>query len=337
MSVALRHLVPFARARLRGRPHPFSITFILTDRCNFRCDYCEIPEEPTPEMTTADFCAAIDAFADAGTARASFSGGEALLRKDAVDIIAHAHARGMFTSLNSNGWLTPRHFEALAPHLDMLVLSLDGDAATHDALCHQAGSHARVLETLERAAARGISLATISVLGPSNLDCVDGVLAVAARYGAWAFFQPAQSDCYDHRSGVDLSTAQLAALADTLDRARRDGGRVAASPGYMERLRRAPHYRDCAACHAGRYFASVLPDGRVVPCHLTSDDAPYLDGREVGFVEAFRRIPRERTGQGCLISPYVESDLIFSLDPRAIRDALRKMGRGPASTWRSAG
>ena len=48
------------------------------------------------------------------------------------------------------------------------------------------------------------------------------------------------------------------------------------------------------------------------------------DGREVGFPEAFHRMPRPTSGKGCAISPYQESDLIFSLDPRAIVSAFRK-------------
>ena len=93
--------------------------------------------------------------------------------------------------------------------------------------------------------------------------------------------------------------------------------------GFFERLRAAPHFSDCSRCTAGRYFATVMPDGLVVPCHLTMGQASYLNGREVGFARAFLEMPRP-SGPGCAISPYNESDLIFSLDPRAVIAAVRR-------------
>jgi len=38
-----------------------------------------------------------------------------------------------------------------------------------------------------------------------------------------------------------------------------------------------------------------------------------------------------QSGPGCAISPYQESDLIFGLDVRAVRDALIRMRRPAAS------
>ena len=91
------NLVPLARRGLRlgvalatGRPLPFSMTFILTHRCNFRCRYCDIPDAAGTEMSTEEFRRAIDELADARMARASFSGGQALPRPDALEIIRHA-------------------------------------------------------------------------------------------------------------------------------------------------------------------------------------------------------------------------------------------------------
>ena len=124
--VSIAKATRLAAARLQGRPLPFSITFILTNRCNFRCTYCNIPARAAAELTSEEFCSAIDAFSEAGMARASFSGGEALLRDDAVAIIAHARRRGLFTSLNTNAWLVEARWSELRGLLDMLVVSLDG-------------------------------------------------------------------------------------------------------------------------------------------------------------------------------------------------------------------
>lgn len=319
-------------ARARGRPQPFSVTFILTHRCNFRCTYCAIPEAAGREMTTAQFCRAIDELAEAGMARASFSGGEALLRPDAIDIIGHARALGLTTSLNTNGWLTEPLLDRLAPLLDMLVVSLDGPRAFHDAQRHD-GSFDKVIQVLDGARRRRLATATITVITPANVDSVEPVLELAETHRFWAYFQPAYADCFAHDQGLDpgLGPAVLADLARRLEIARAAGRPIGASPGYLKRLARAPQFGDCSRCHAGRYFGTVMPDGALVPCHLVSRRARTSNGlsHPGGFAGAFRELGAPPPGPGCAISPYQESDLIFGLDAAAIAAALRRLGREP--------
>jgi len=314
-------------ALLRGRPMPFSMTFILTHRCNFRCAYCDIPDAAGDEMTREEFCGAIDDLAGAGLARASFSGGEVLLRRDALDIVRHARGRGLMTSLNSNAWLAESRLDELGAALDLLVVSLDGPEREHDLVRRQRGSYARVLRVLEGARRRGLATATITVLSAENLHVVDEVLSLAERYGFYAYFQPAYEDCFQHARGLDpaLGPRVLADLAARLAAAKRAGRPIGASPGFLERLARGPDFGDCGACRAGRYFGTVMPDGTVVPCHLTSNDHVYPNGRRVGFAAAFHALPRPKPGPGCAISPYQETDLIFSADARAIASAVARL------------
>jgi len=310
-----------------GRSLPFSITFILTHRCNFRCAYCDIPDAAGDEMSAGEFASAIDELVEVGLARASFSGGEALLRPDAIDIIAHARRRGLSTSLNSNAWLAGDKLDELAQVLDMLVLSLDGPPAVHDLVRRRPGSYARVIAVADAARRRGLPIATITVVSSANLHVVDEVLELAERHGFWAYFQPAYEDCFAHQRGLDpaLGPAVFADLAARLGAARERGLPVGASPGYLDRLARGPRFGDCSRCAAGRYFGTVMPDGTVVPCHLTSSERAWPNGRQLGFARAFRSLPRPAAGPGCAISPYQESDLIFGLDRRAIAAALERL------------
>jgi MoaA/NifB/PqqE/SkfB family radical SAM enzyme len=337
-----RRALRLAVARAADRPLPFSMTFILTHRCNFRCAYCDVPDAAGEEMSAEEYRRAIDELAVAGLARASFSGGEALLRRDAVDVIRHARRRGLVTSLNTNAWLAEAHLDALADALDMLVVSLDGPEAVHDLVRRRSGSYARVVRVLERARALRIRTATITVLSPANLHVVDDVLGLARRHGFWAYFQPAYADCFAHERGLDpaLQAAALARVAAQLQAARDAGEPVGASPTYLARLSRGPaQLGDCARCHAGRYFGTVMPDGTVVPCHLTSRQRVWPNGREIGFARAFAELggtPKE--GPGCAIAPYQESDLIFGLDRAALGAALRRlMARAPGAAPPSAG
>lgn len=340
MTGPLRRLLPvlggaagLALARVRGAPRPYSVTFILTHRCNFRCAHCDIPDAAGVEMTTAQFTGAIDELAAAGASRASFSGGEALLRDDAVAIVGHARARGLFTSLNTNGWFVEERIDALAEVLDMMVVSLDGPSDVHDLVRHRRRSYARVLGAISAARARGIAVATITAVSETNRHVVPEVLALAERHGFWAYFQPAYRDCFDHGAGLDptLTSPALVALADELRAHKARGAPVAASPGYLARLAAGPRFGDCARCAAGRWFGTVMPDGTVVPCHLVSRQRVWPNGLERGFAEAFRSMPQDKSGPGCAISPYQETDLVFGLDPRAIGAALTRLLHQPGA------
>jgi MoaA/NifB/PqqE/SkfB family radical SAM enzyme len=311
----------------RKRRLPFSITFILTNRCNFRCSYCDIPEQAGAELTADQWRTAIDELVDAGLARASFSGGEVLLRPDAFEIIGHAKSRGLLTSLNSNAWLAERRMDELCENVDVLMVSLDGPEEVHDLVRRRRGSFERALRAIDRARAAGVTVTTITVINRHNLGVVEQVLDLARAHDFFAYFQPAYDDCFSHSRGLDpaLDGAVLRDVASRLERAREDGFPVGASPSYTRRLARGPDFGDCSRCAAGRYFATVMPDGTFVPCHLTSGDHTYPNGLEVGFARAFETMPRPCAGPGCAISPYQEQDLIFGLDPGAIRSAVERL------------
>src|SRR3954469_11256195 len=95
----------FAWARATGKKHPLMVTLSITDRCNFRCEYCNLPGMDRDEMSTADWLRAIDELADAGMMRVSLRGGEPLVRKDVGVLIERLRERGVNIAMNTNGWL----------------------------------------------------------------------------------------------------------------------------------------------------------------------------------------------------------------------------------------
>ncbi|WP_218038104.1 GTP 3',8-cyclase MoaA [Acrocarpospora pleiomorpha] len=81
----------------------------LTDRCNLRCTYCMPPEGldwlPKPELLTADEIVrlvriGVERF---GITEVRYTGGEPLLRREIVDIVARTSSLGAELSLTTNG------------------------------------------------------------------------------------------------------------------------------------------------------------------------------------------------------------------------------------------
>lgn len=104
----------------------------LTDRCNLRCSYC-MPAEglewlPDPSVLSDDEVVRLVTIAvqHLGVTEVRFTGGEPLVRRGLVDIVARVHQLGVPTSLTTNG-LGLNHVAAplAAAGLDRINVSLD--------------------------------------------------------------------------------------------------------------------------------------------------------------------------------------------------------------------
>src|SRR4051812_24129656 len=87
--------------RALGHKSPFQMTLSLTNRCNFKCDYCDTPLQPRDEMSLDEWLLAIDDPRAAGRGRASLIGGEPLIHKDVGAIIRHLKDRGVHAAMNT--------------------------------------------------------------------------------------------------------------------------------------------------------------------------------------------------------------------------------------------
>ncbi|HOU53434.1 MAG TPA: radical SAM protein [Myxococcota bacterium] len=311
---------------IRYRRVPLSVTFVLTNRCNQTCSYCDIRTDRSMEMSTDAWIAALQEFHSLGLVRASFSGGEVLLRADLSRILSEARSLGMTTSINTNGSLLADRWPEIAPWLDMLVLSLDGPREVHDARCGRRGSFDRVLEAIRLARRSGVPVATIFVADRDNLATLPFVMEMGAREGFFVYVQPRHASCFSVDQGLgDLDSDFLQHLGHMLERARRLGLPIGASRSFVATLLDPEQVPSCRACAAGNFFATVLPDGELIPCHLTRREHPRDLVAQGGVEKAWRSLAHPWTGRGCLIAPYQELNRMFHLDPEAIRSALMRL------------
>src|SRR5258706_4310733 len=95
-------LARFSLARATSRKFPLMVTLSITDRCNFRCVYCELPAMNRDEMSTQEWLGAIDELHRAGMMRASIMGGEPLVRPDVRLMIDHLAAKGIHRALDNH-------------------------------------------------------------------------------------------------------------------------------------------------------------------------------------------------------------------------------------------
>jgi MoaA/NifB/PqqE/SkfB family radical SAM enzyme len=273
----------YLMARARGAKMPLAVTLALTNRCNFRCVYCHVPDLAHGEMSADEWCSAIDELHRAGMIRASLMGGEPLLRKDAGRLIDHLHRHRVHASMNSNGWLVADRIEDVAK-LDVLCISIDGPESIHDAQRHR-GSYARAVRAIELARGRGVQVVTMTVVTKKSASTIDHVLEMARSLGFRAHFHlEHDADC-DTNAPIapEIDDAGVRHLAELLLARKDEGWPVGPSRTYLRALaRRGRRLHGCDTCYASRYFCHVMPDGTVVPCMLTHRQEGAVSGREPG-------------------------------------------------------
>jgi MoaA/NifB/PqqE/SkfB family radical SAM enzyme len=318
--------------RVLGRRSPFQMTLSLTNRCNFKCEYCDIPLQRRDEMSTAQWVCAIDDLRGAGMGRASLIGGEPLLREDAGEIIAHLVQRGVHAAMNTNGWLVPERIDDVS-RLDLVCVTLDGPRQVHDTQ-RRRGSYDRAIAAIEALCGRGVAVVTMTVLTPRGADAVDHVLEVARTLGFKAFFQ------LEHDKGCDvdapiaprLGDDGVARVARRLLEAKQRGLPVGNSRELLERHTSGRRYLGtCDDCWAGAYYGYVLSDGTVAPCLLTQWQVERGNGLREGFARAFHRLAAPR-GPGCACLPTHEVNRVLDLDVRALWHALEVTIAQPATS-----
>src|SRR5215475_15395573 len=134
--------VPLWRTVLHGLVDggPSTCHFAITSVCNARCAFCnfaidQLPKEKQHSVSLEDAKLALDILARNNVRYVHFIGGEPLIHRDMVEIIAHASGLAMSTIIVTNGWLlSAAKIDAMAEAgLTSLTISVDAPSATvHD-------------------------------------------------------------------------------------------------------------------------------------------------------------------------------------------------------------
>src|SRR2546426_7082448 len=172
---------------------PLSVHVDLTMRCNERCIHCYRVIEQRPELTTDELKALVDDLARAGTLYLTFSGGEVFLRKDLLELVAHARRRHFDVRLKSNALLvtpeTAARLRALAVRqVDISIYS--ADPAVHDGITKIPGSLERSLAGAALLRDAGITVRLNCPLMKQNVAQYKEVRALAERLGVRCGFDP---------------------------------------------------------------------------------------------------------------------------------------------------
>ena len=197
-------VVSIIKVKFFKRKIPLAVSWSLTNRCNYRCKYCNVWEIKSKELTTKQIFSVIDELAKMGTQRMSLIGGEPLLRKDIGKIINYCKKYDFHVTLSSNGTLISKRIKEIKG-TDLLKISFDGPEKIHDFM-RQEGSYLDVLRAIKVAKNNSIKVMLITTLTKYNLNYVDFILETAKKFDVGVIFQPVNNILsYSEKNIISLS------------------------------------------------------------------------------------------------------------------------------------
>jgi MoaA/NifB/PqqE/SkfB family radical SAM enzyme len=303
---------------------PTTCNYYVTLRCNQRCTFCNIPHtndgspsrEPTMEQVRANF----RDLKRLGVMFLDVTGGEPLLYRNIVEMLALAKKHRFFTTVTTNGMLYPKFADQLAGKVDALLFSIDStDPDEHDRIRAMKSFHL-ALEALAAARKLNQPLYISHVVTNESYDHVDEMVRFAHDQGAILYLNPCFSFFgnegldrdkarglykYFGKPGIIVDGAQLKLIAS--------GGNDPEDP----------------VCRAVTSTVVISPENQLwLPCYHFKNDAIPIDGKLYDLYTHSDVVQRAKADEGrysfcknCTVYCYMRSSLHWKYPVKSVLTA----------------
>lgn len=241
----------------------YELQLDLLYQCDLDCEHCYLDDKSRRILVTDFWLDVIDQAADLQVFTLLLSGGEVLLRKDLLRLIAHARERGLFVHLKSHGGAIDAGVAAELGRLGVSSVWLSyyaTDAAVHDAITRRPGSHAATRAAMDHLQAAGVTV----------------LVACAVMWRNRAEWRKVVAEC--EARGISVSLDGEIRAAHSGATFPRDTALAPEDLEALEAFKLARVGGSCAVpsaandwgaeknCAAGTLALYVSPEGDVTPC-----------------------------------------------------------------------
>jgi len=274
----------FAGGRWASRCRPTSIAILLTELCNARCVHCDIwrnrgrEDSPTFDQWKKVLS---DLRRWLGPVQVTLTGGEALLKPFAVDLVGHGSSIGLFMEHLTHGyWDDQSKIGKLALARPWRVtISLDGLGETHtrirgrEKFFEKTTNTIRTLQRVRKEERLSFTIRLKTVIMEHNLDDLCEVAHFASQDGMDVYYQPIEQNYntpedprwFEHSENWPKDTEKAVNVVQQLIRLKRQGLPIANSYQQLEVI--IPYFRNPDAmrlitrahsAHERRFFCAAL-------------------------------------------------------------------------------
>jgi MoaA/NifB/PqqE/SkfB family radical SAM enzyme len=270
VNVAARSLVPF-------KPH--HAQWLITRKCNYRCQGCNVwTEQDKHELSATEIKRGLGILRKMGVVEIVFSGGDPLLRSDAAEIIEYA-SRYFVTTVYDNGSMAAEKVDALR-NVDFAAISFDSlDPAKMDYIKGVKGAFEKATESVETLHREGINVAVTPTISQLNLNEIVEItnhftkMGVPVWYCLYSYdFTAAENQLFRIGKPMDefiiKDKQAMVELCDSLIEMKKKNKRILMTTKLLKAMR-SLYAEDKRTwhCHALKDFFIIDHLGRIGGCH----------------------------------------------------------------------
>jgi radical SAM family uncharacterized protein len=295
-------------SNLFGGKTPLFCGHKLTYKCNLRCKMCPFWQRASKDSSVEQEKKILRQVYDSGACSVAFEGGEPLLRKDLVEILAFSRSLPLHTSLITNGTLLESRIDEIAPYINgSLYVSLDGLERTHDTI--------RGVDGCFRKAVRGITASRAKVLVTinttimaENIHEIEDLVMLAKDLGVRISLAVAYEYCNAEASAP--ASHEIKELAGKLVEMKKKDYPLVNSVSYFKVIAKEKKW----TCKPW-VSVNVGPEGTLVlPCYVRNEYATGVSVFETSIKTAISGFDWNETKscQKCSLHCYVEPSMVLS-------------------------
>jgi len=294
---------------------PLFVNLSVTDRCNFRCSYCKIPERNSKELTKEEIFSIVDDLNRLGTRKIGLCGGEPLMREDIGEIVNYIKSKHILVTIISNGSLVRQRVEEIK-NLDLIMISFDGPPQAQEDV---RGKHAYeiAIDAIEAARKHNLRVLVVTVITKNNIKELDSILKMAESMGFTCLFLPVYHYAMSGEFVRDLlpDREEFRHTIERIEKIKKSkkAHLITNSMVGLNYLKAWPKFTK-VPCWAGKSYAYIDTDGRIYPCIQMIQKTKGVSLLEVGLKEAMKKMTKLPC-PGCWCISNIEHNYFFSFNP----------------------
>ena len=253
---------------------PYRMDLAVTYRCNNDCAHCyNAREQNFPELSTEQWSNILDRLWELGIPHIVFTGGEATLRNDLPELIAHAESNGQITGLNTNArrLSDERYVQKLVDAgLDHVQVTVEScDEGIHDQMMRAKGAFRQTIAGLKNALNNNLYVMTNTTMLRTNVHTIPDTLDFLADIGVPTIGLNALIySGHGLTVGTGLRESELQPILDIATRKTAERGQrlIWYTPTQYCEFDPTANNLGVKGCTAALYSMCIESNGNVLPC-----------------------------------------------------------------------
>ncbi len=255
----------YFRNKIQKRPLLMNLEF--TKLCNAKCSFCGCWQVDSPNELQ-DYTPVVEKIKPLVV---SVSGGEPLLRKDRIELLAKMRKHCQYMMIITNGGMLT---EEIADDLwnkagiDQITISLDFLGKRHDEVRRIEGLFDHLSALIPKLTAKGYNVVLNTIIMDTNLEHIIPLAHQAKAWGASISYSSFCTLKRDDQGGMipQHRIVEVERVVKELSRLKRKLKNIKSSDYYLARVPDYFRSGQVKKCKAGQVFVQVTPDGYLQHC-----------------------------------------------------------------------